>query len=237
VIGAVEASSKDHDVVVCAAGSLPGDLQKLWRTRDPKGYHVEYAFSCMGYEIAAGLGVKLADPEREVYVMVGDGSYRMMNSKLATAIQENIKIIVVLVENHGFQSIGALSESVGAERFGTRYRLRDSTGQLSGDFLPIDLAANAASFGVSVSKVHTVSELAEALKTARANAQTTVIHVETDPSVPAPASESWWDVPVAEVAEHKATLEALKRYKSDRKVQRQYLRPVTLPSGERDRTT
>jgi 3D-(3,5/4)-trihydroxycyclohexane-1,2-dione acylhydrolase (decyclizing) len=130
VIGAIEASSEDRDVLVAAAGSSPGDLHKLWRTRDPKGYHVEYAFSCMGYEIAAGLGVKMAAPDREVYVFVGDGSYLMLNSELATALQEGIKIIVVLVVNHGFQSIGGLSESVGAERFGTKYRYRNASGQL-----------------------------------------------------------------------------------------------------------
>ena len=163
VIGAVEASTSDRDVVVAAAGSLPGDLHKLWRTRDPKGYHVEYAFSCMGYEIAAGLGVKMADPTREVYVMVGDGSYLMLNSEFVTAVQEGVKLIVVLVVNHGFQSIGALSESVGVERFGTKYRYRDASGQLAGDVLPVDLAANAESLGATVLRADGVAELTEAL--------------------------------------------------------------------------
>ena len=227
VVGAVEESSSDADVVVGAAGSLPGDLHKLWRTRDPKGYHVEYAFSCMGYEIAAGLGVKMAAPEREVYVMVGDGSYLMLNSELVTALQEGIKIIVVLVVNHGFQSIGALSESVGVERFGTAYRRRDASGQLAGAKLPIDLAANAASLGATVLRATSIDELRDALKVARANVETTVVHIETDPMVAAPDSASWWDVPVAEVATRDATIDALRRYESAHTVQREYFRPTT----------
>jgi 3D-(3,5/4)-trihydroxycyclohexane-1,2-dione acylhydrolase (decyclizing) len=234
VIGAVEASSDDHDVVVAAAGSLPGDLHKLWRTRDPKGYHVEYAFSCMGYEIAAGLGVKMAAPDREVYVMVGDGSYLMLNSELVTAIQEGIKIIVVLVVNHGFQSIGALSESVGVERFGTKYRFRDAQGQLAGERLPVDLAANAASLGATVLRAANMVELRDALVRARSNSTTTVIRIETDPMVAAPDSGSWWDVPVAEVASRDSTRDALARYESERKVQRDYLTTTTLPSPTAD---
>ncbi len=232
VIGAVEASSGERDVVVAAAGSLPGDLHKLWRTRDPKGYHVEYAFSCMGYEIAAGLGVKMAAPDREVYVMVGDGSYLMLNAELVTAVQEGIKIIVVLVVNHGFQSIGALSESVGVERFGTNYRFRDATGQLTGENLPVDLAANAASLGVTVLRVSSIDGLHDALSQARSHTTTTVIRIETDPSVAAPDSESWWDVPVAEVASRDSTREALSRYESERKVQRDYLGATTLDLGD-----
>ncbi len=227
VVGAVEESSADIDVVVGAAGSLPGDLHKLWRTRDPKGYHVEYAFSCMGYEIAAGLGVKMAAPDREVYVMVGDGSYLMLNAELVTAVQEGIKIIVVLVENHGFQSIGALSESVGVERFGTAYRLRDGSGQLAGGILPIDLSANAESLGASVLRATSIEQLRVALQQARANTATTVIHIETDPMIAAPDSASWWDVPVAEVASREATIEALKRYESEHTIQREYFRPTT----------
>ena len=228
VIGAVEASTKDRDVVVGAAGSLPGDLHKLWRTRDPKGYHVEYAFSCMGYEIAAGIGVKMADPSREVYVMVGDGSYLMMNSEIATAVQEGIKIIIVLVVNHGYQSIGALSESVGVERFGTKYRFRDESGHLAGETLPLDLAANAESLGAMVLRASSLAEFRDALATARANDVTTVVAIETDPLVSAPDSGSWWDVPVAEVAERESTREALARYEEARRVQRDFLRPTTL---------
>ena len=229
IVGAVEASTEDRDVIVCASGSLPGDLHKLWRTRDPKGYHVEYAYSCMGYEIAAGVGVKMAAPEREVYVFVGDGSYLMLNSELATAVQEGIKIIVILVQNHGYQSIGALSESVGVGRFGTQYRRRTAAGDLDGGTLPIDLAANAASFGVTVLRAASMADFRQALVDARANTETTVIHIEDDPLVPSPDSDSWWDVPVAETAELQATREALVRYQSERIVQRDYFRQTTLP--------
>ena len=234
VIGAIEASSEERDVLVAAAGSSPGDLHKLWRTRDPKGYHVEYAFSCMGYEIAAGLGVKMAAPDREVYVFVGDGSYLMLNSELATALQEGIKIIVVLVVNHGFQSIGGLSESVGVERFGTKYRFRNSSGQLDGDKLPLDLAKNAESLGATVLRATTIDEFRSALAQARENTNTTVVHIETDPSVGAPDSKSWWDVPVAEVSNRATTQAALATYRADQKVQRGYLRPTTLPDGGTD---
>ncbi|MGP8009713.1 MAG: 3D-(3,5/4)-trihydroxycyclohexane-1,2-dione acylhydrolase (decyclizing) [Acidimicrobiales bacterium] len=235
VIGAVESSSDDRDVVVGAAGSLPGDLHRLWRARDPKGYHVEYAYSCMGYEIAAGLGVKLAAPDREVYVMVGDGSYLMMNSEIVSAISEGIKIIIVLVVNHGFQSIGALSESVGVERFGTKYRFRGSTGQLDGATLPVDFALNAESLGASVLRVESIAQLRDALKQARANTTTTVIRIETDPLVAAPDSESWWDVPVAEVSSRPSTKAALATYEADLRQQRAYLRPTSLAEDNPER--
>ncbi len=228
VIGAVEASSEARDVVVGAAGSLPGDLHKLWRTRDPKGYHVEYAFSTMGYEIAAGIGVKMADPSREVYVMVGDGSYLMLNSELVTALAEGIKIIVVLVVNHGFQSIGALSETVGVERFGTKYRYRSPSGQLDGGNLPIDLAKNAESLGGTVLRARSMAELRSALASARSAGATTVIEIETDPLVSAPDSSSWWDVPVAEVSSRESTQRALETYQSQRQSQRTFLRPTDL---------
>jgi 3D-(3,5/4)-trihydroxycyclohexane-1,2-dione acylhydrolase (decyclizing) len=234
VIGAVEESSTARDVVVAAAGSLPGDLHKLWRTRDPKSYHVEYAYSTMGYEIAAGIGVKMAAPDREVYVLVGDGSYLMLSSELATAVAEGIKIIVVLVVNHGFQSIGALSESVGVERFGTQYRYRDALGHLAGAPLPVDLAANAESYGVTVLRAHTIAELRDALAQARSNTGTTVVHVETDPLVPAPDSESWWDVPVAEVSGRASTQSARESYEAARGRQRGYLRPTTPRDGKPD---
>ena len=232
IIGAVEASSGDRDVIVAAAGSLPGDLHKLWRTRDPKGYHVEYAYSCMGYEIAAGIGVKMADPSREVYVFVGDGSYLMMNSELITAVQEGIKIIVVLVENHGFQSIGALSESVGVERFGTRYRYREESGHLSGATLPLDLPANAASLGATVIRTHNLDDLRAALEQARRNTTTTVVHIENDPTVSAPDSASWWDVPVAQVPGRESTQRALVAYETARTAQRSYLRASTWPQEQ-----
>jgi 3D-(3,5/4)-trihydroxycyclohexane-1,2-dione acylhydrolase (decyclizing) len=218
VIGAVNEVSGPRDVVVCAAGSMPGDLHKLWRTRDPKGYHVEYGYSCMGYEIAGGLGAKLAAPDREVFVLVGDGSYLMMPSELVTAVAEGVKLVVVLVDNQGFASIGALSESVGSGGFGTRYRYRDpTTGRLDGDPLPVDLAANASSLGADVLRPTTVGELREALAAAVSSPRTTVVHVQTDPSVPAPDSGAWWDVPVAEVSESSATRQARAVYEEARK--------------------
>jgi 3D-(3,5/4)-trihydroxycyclohexane-1,2-dione acylhydrolase (decyclizing) len=224
VIGAVNRVAEARDVVVCAAGSMPGDLHKLWRTRDPKGYHVEYGFSCMGYEIAGGLGVKMADPDREVFVLVGDGSYLMMAQEIVTAVQEGVKLNIVLVQNHGFASIGALSESLGSQRFGTRYRYRaPATGALDGDLLPVDLAANAASMGASVLRATTVAELEEALREARSATRTTLVHVETDPLVSAPSSEAWWDVPVAEVAELQSTRAARSEYEQHKRAQRTYI--------------
>jgi 3D-(3,5/4)-trihydroxycyclohexane-1,2-dione acylhydrolase (decyclizing) len=220
VIGALNETIRPADVVVCAAGSMPGDLHKLWRTRDSKGYHVEYGYSCMGYEIAGGLGVKMAAPDRDVYVLVGDGSYLMLNSELVTCVQEGIKIAVIVVQNHGFQSIGALSESVGAEGFGTRYRYRvPESGQLDGDVLPVDLAANAASLGAQAFKVSSIAELRNALLAAQSSDRTTVIHIETDPTVPAPDSAAWWDVPVAEASELAATQAARAAYEENKKKQ------------------
>lgn len=186
------------DVVVNAAGSMPGDLHRLWRPRDVKGYHVEYGYSCMGYEIAGGLGVKLAAPSREVFVLVGDGSYLMMAQEIATAVQEEVKLVVVLVDNHGFASIGNLSESVGARRLGTAYRMRGPSGQLDGAYLPVDLAANAASLGADVLRADDRESLRAALVKAREAARTTVVYVETLPGGSAPSSGAWWDVPVAE---------------------------------------
>jgi 3D-(3,5/4)-trihydroxycyclohexane-1,2-dione acylhydrolase (decyclizing) len=224
VIGAVDDISEPRDVVLCAAGSMPGDLHKLWRTRDPKGYHVEYGYSCMGYEIAGGLGAKMASPDRDVYVMVGDGSYLMMAQELVTAVQEGIKIIVVLVQNHGFASIGALSEEVGAQRFGTWYRYRDEDGRLTGGTLPVDLAANAESLGATVLRAQTIEEFRAALQQAKARGGgPVVVHIATDPLVPAPASESWWDVPVAEVSALETTQLARKNYDAHKAAQRLFL--------------
>jgi 3D-(3,5/4)-trihydroxycyclohexane-1,2-dione acylhydrolase (decyclizing) len=227
VIGVVNELSEPRDVVVCAAGSMPGDLHKLWRTRDPKGYHVEYGFSCMGYEIAGGLGVKMAAPDREVFVMVGDGSYLMMAQELVTSVQEHVKLVVVLVQNHGFASIGALSESLGSQRFGTSYRYRsgdaETGGRLDGDLLPVDLAANAESLGADVLRVSTIDELRSALIKAKDSERTTVVHVETDPLVPSPSSESWWDVPVAEVSQLDTTQAARAAYDEAKRAQRTYL--------------
>jgi 3D-(3,5/4)-trihydroxycyclohexane-1,2-dione acylhydrolase (decyclizing) len=226
VIGVVNRLSEPTDVVVCAAGSMPGDLHKLWRTRDRKGYHVEYGYSCMGYEIAGGLGVKMAAPEREVIVMVGDGSYLMMAQEIVTAVQEHIKLTIVLVQNHGFASIGALSESLGSQRFGTRYRYRNpETGALDGDKLPVDLAANAASLGANVFTARTIDEFETAFRTARAAERITVVQVLTDPLVPAPSSEAWWDVPVAAVSELESTRTARATYEQNKQTQQTLLAP------------
>jgi 3D-(3,5/4)-trihydroxycyclohexane-1,2-dione acylhydrolase (decyclizing) len=224
VIGMVNELSDPRDVVVCAAGSMPGDLHKLWRTRDPKGYHVEYGYSCMGYEVAGGLGVRLACPDRDVFVMVGDGSYLMMATELVTAVQEGIKVITVLVQNHGYASIGSLSESLGSQRFGTKYRYRNpETGRLDGDKLPVDLAANAASLGVEVIKTTTAGEFAEAIKAAKAVDHSLVIYVETDPLIGAPDSESWWDVPVSETSTLESTQQARKTYGEYKATQKLFL--------------
>jgi 3D-(3,5/4)-trihydroxycyclohexane-1,2-dione acylhydrolase (decyclizing) len=221
VLGALNEELDARDVVVQAAGSMPGDLQLLWRASDPKSYHVEYAYSCMGYEIAGALGVKLADPDREVFALVGDGSYLMMSQEIATAVSEGVKLNLVLVQNHGFASIGALSESVGSQRFGTRYRYRSTeTGRLDGDPLPVDLAANAESLGAQVIRVRTVEEFRAAVHTARAATRTTAIHIETDPLSPVPSSESWWDVPVAEVSALDSTQQARKTYEAHKSAQR-----------------
>jgi 3D-(3,5/4)-trihydroxycyclohexane-1,2-dione acylhydrolase (decyclizing) len=225
IIGVVNRVSEPRDVVVCAAGSMPGDLHKLWRTRDPKGYHVEYGYSCMGYEIAGGLGIKMAAPDREVFVMVGDGSYLMMAQEIVTAVQEGVKLVIVLVQNDGFASIGALSEELGSQRFGTRYRARNArTGRLDGSTLPVDLGVNAQSLGADVLYADSVADFEAALRAARASDRTTVVHVRTDPLVPAPSSEAWWDVPVAEVAALDSTRDARAVYEQHKQTQRMFLR-------------
>jgi 3D-(3,5/4)-trihydroxycyclohexane-1,2-dione acylhydrolase (decyclizing) len=223
-LGALNETIGPRDVVVQAAGSMPGDLQMLWRAGDPKQYHVEYAYSCMGYEIAGALGAKLADPSREVFSLVGDGSYLMMAQEIVTAVAEGIKLNIVIVQNHGFASIGALSESLGSQRFGTSYRHRNpATGMLDGEKLPVDLAANAASLGADVIKVSTVDEFRGAIRQARASDRTTVVHIETDPLAPVPSSESWWDVPVSEVAALDSTNKARETYDAAKSHQRRYL--------------
>jgi 3D-(3,5/4)-trihydroxycyclohexane-1,2-dione acylhydrolase (decyclizing) len=209
----VNEAAGESGVVVCAAGGLPGDLHKLWRTPRPGGYHLEYGYSTMGYEIAGGLGVKLAEPEAEVYVMVGDGSYLMLSAELATAVQEDRKIIVVLLDNHGFQCITNLSGACGGANPFNQFRRRDpASGHLSGEFLPIDYAANAASLGADVLVAHSPTELAAALADAKGRRNTTVIVTEVDPSVAVPGYEGWWDVPVAEVSSSERVREARRAY-------------------------
>ncbi len=229
IIGAVHAATEPRDVVVQAAGSLPGDLHKLWRVRDALGYHVEYAYSCMGYEIPGGMGVRRAAPDRDVIVMVGDGSYLMMHSELVTAVAEGLKIIVVLIQNHGYASIGHLSETVGSERFGTKYRAFDPEAQNfdGSTVLPIDLAANARSYGIDVIDVEpgpdVATRLSDAVTRAKASTTSTLIHVQSDPLVYGPDGEGWWDVPVAEVSELDSTRTARSEYIEQRSKQRPLL--------------
>jgi 3D-(3,5/4)-trihydroxycyclohexane-1,2-dione acylhydrolase (decyclizing) len=223
VIGAVNEFSRAHDVVMCAAGSLPGDLHKLWRTRDPKGYQLEYGYSTMGYEIAGGLGIKMAAPEREVYVMVGDGSYLMMSQEIVTAVQEGIKVNIVLLVNHGFASIGGLSAALGSAGFGTHYRYRNAqTGQLDGAPIPVDYAANARSLGAIVIEAKDLASFKAALVAAREHTQTTVIVVETDREQRVPGYESWWDVPIAEVSELESVQKARVAYEDSLKKERYF---------------
>lgn len=222
VIGVVNAVSGPRDVIVNAAGSMPGDLHKLWRTRDPKGYHLEYGYSTMGYEIAGGLGIKMADPSREVYVMVGDGSYLMMAQEIVTSIQEGYKLNIIVVDNHGFSSIGGLSHACGTGAFGTEYRYRKD-GDLEGELIPVDFAANAASLGAHALRAHTREELAEALVKMRETDHTCVVVVETDISQRVPGYESWWDVQVAEVSEAESVRAARKDYEKAREKERYHL--------------
>jgi 3D-(3,5/4)-trihydroxycyclohexane-1,2-dione acylhydrolase (decyclizing) len=222
VIGVVNDVSGPRDVVVCAAGSMPGDLHKLWRARDPKGYHLEYGYSTMGYEIAGGMGVKLADPEREVYVLVGDGSYLMLAQEIATAVAEGWKLNIVVVDNHGFSSIGGLSQACGTEAFGTKYRHR-ADGSLNGEVVPIDFVANAASLGAQATRARTREELRDALVAMRNHEGTSVAVVETDLESRVPGYESWWDVPIAEVSEVDAVRAARKAYEQAKKKERHYL--------------
>ncbi|MFJ4982596.1 3D-(3,5/4)-trihydroxycyclohexane-1,2-dione acylhydrolase (decyclizing) [Streptomyces sp. NPDC088732] len=212
LLGALDSVVGDEDVVINAAGSLPGDLHKLWRARSPRQYHLEYGYSCMGYEIPAGIGVRMAAPDRPVWSLVGDGTYLMMPTEIVTAVQEGVNLNLVLIQNHGYASIGGLSSEVGGERFGTAYRYRAADGTFTGDPLPVDLAANAASLGMDVLRAGTVRELREALAAARASDRPTCVYVETDPAPTAPAAQAWWDVPVAETATRESAVEARKNY-------------------------
>ncbi|MCH7412319.1 3D-(3,5/4)-trihydroxycyclohexane-1,2-dione acylhydrolase (decyclizing) [Belliella sp. R4-6] len=224
VIGAVNDFSDPKDVVLCAAGSLPGDLHKLWRTRDPKGFHLEYGFSCMGYEIAGGLGAKMACPDREIYVMVGDGSYLMMGTEIVTSIQEGYKLTIILINNNGYASIGGLSKSLGTEGFGTSYQYRNpESGQLDGGFLPVDLAENVRSLGAELIKAENIHSLKDALKQAKEYSKTTVIYVETKPERKlAGYGHAWWEVPVSEVSEKDSVKDAFGKMKENQKKQRYF---------------
>jgi 3D-(3,5/4)-trihydroxycyclohexane-1,2-dione acylhydrolase (decyclizing) len=229
LIGAVNELSDPSAIMVCAAGSLPGDLHKLWRARHPKNYHLEYGYSCMGYEIAGGLGVKMAAPERDVYVMVGDGSYLMMNSEIVTSVQEGYKLIIVLLDNAGFKSIGSLSRSLGQDGFGTRY-VYPRNGVWPTDVdgsevetLPVDLAANARSLGALVFTCKTYEDFVQALKDARSTPRTTVVYIQNDRYVGLPDYEGWWDVPVAEVSTSPSVQAARAKWETMRTQERYFL--------------
>ncbi|MGB8496123.1 MAG: 3D-(3,5/4)-trihydroxycyclohexane-1,2-dione acylhydrolase (decyclizing) [Candidatus Acidiferrum sp.] len=219
VIGVVNAAVEAGDTMVCSAGSLPGDLHKLWRTKKPGGYHLEYGYSCMGYEIAGGLGVKMADPKRDVYVLVGDGSYLMMAQEIVTSLQEGYKLNIVLLDNHGFSSIGGLSRSCGNEGMGTNYRFRLGE-KYDGDLLPVDFVGNAASLGAWATRARTREELSAALAEARKQSRTSVVIVETSYEERVPGYESWWDVSIAEVSERESVRAARKVYEEARKKER-----------------
>ena len=223
VIGIVNEASEPKDVVVCAAGGMPGDLLKLWRPVDPKGYHLEYGFSCMGYEIAGGLGVKMADPSREVYVMCGDGSYLMLHTEIVTSIQEGYKLIIVLVDNGGFQCIKGLQMSAGSPHFGNELRYRDErTGRLEGDFYSVDFAKNAESLGAVSLRADSEQELRDCLVRAKSIDRTVLIYVPVQKDARVPGFESWWDVPVAEVSAQQGVQDALARHEENAKKQRFY---------------
>jgi 3D-(3,5/4)-trihydroxycyclohexane-1,2-dione acylhydrolase (decyclizing) len=229
IIGQINEAAGETGVIVCAAGSAPGDLHKLWVARDPagKGYHVEYGYSCMGYEIPGGIGAKLAAPERQVYVLVGDGSYLMLPGELVTAVAERVAIVIVLVDNHGYASIGALSRSIGSGGFGTLYRFSENgsvpVDPASTDVLPIDLAANAQSLGARVIRCETIAEVASALAGAQGADGPVVVYIEADRYKGVPSYESWWDVPVAEVSEEETVQAARAEYERAHASQRQYL--------------
>ena len=217
VVGILNSELQPRDVIVNAAGSLPGDLHKLWRTRDPKGYHMEYGYSCMGYEIAGALGVKMADPSREVYVLVGDGSYLMMSQEIVTAMQEGIKINILVLDNHGFSSIGGLSRACGSGGFGTEYRYRND-----GKQIPVDFVANAASLGAHAVRATSHEDLKTAIRGFRDQRATSVVVVETDYNDRVPGYESWWDVAIAEVSTVPAVNEAHRNYQQAKQRERQF---------------
>jgi 3D-(3,5/4)-trihydroxycyclohexane-1,2-dione acylhydrolase (decyclizing) len=223
VVGLLNEHVGPRDVVLNAAGSLPGDLHKLWRSRDPKQFHLEYGYSCMGYEIAAGLGVQMAAPDRDVYVLVGDGSYLMLAQEIVTSIQEGVRLIVVALDNQGFASIGGLSKAVGCGGFATQHRYRGASGMLDGDVLPIDLAANAASLGARAVRAGTAGEIRKALDEARRADRTTVVVIPVDPNHHVGGYESWWDVPIAEVSTMDAVQRARAEYERARVAERTFL--------------
>jgi 3D-(3,5/4)-trihydroxycyclohexane-1,2-dione acylhydrolase (decyclizing) len=223
VIGAIWEAAGARDMLVSAAGSHPGDLHKLWRARTPNSYHMEYGYSCMGYEIPAAIGAKMTDPSRTVYAFVGDGTYLMSPSEIVTSVQEGVKIVIVLVNNFGFASIGGLSASIGSGGFGTEYRQRTASGELDGERLAVDYAANARSLGAHAIHAANLAEFKQALETANGTDRTTVIVVETNVDLRVPGYESWWDVAVAEVSESESVRKARREYEAARKKERYFV--------------
>jgi 3D-(3,5/4)-trihydroxycyclohexane-1,2-dione acylhydrolase (decyclizing) len=224
VIGAIWQAAGPKDVMLSAAGSQPGDLHKLWRTHTPNSYHMEYGYSCMAYEIPAAIGVKMADPSREVFVWVGDGTYLMNPTEIVTAVQEGIKLIIILVDNFGFGSIGALSGSIGSSGFGTRFKHRDpASGQLDGDRLVVNFAGNAASLGAEVFTPQSIPEFKDSLAKAKKLDHTSVIVIHTDREEKVPGYESWWDVAIAETSQMPSVQEARKAYEENRKNEKYFL--------------
>ncbi|MEU9300272.1 3D-(3,5/4)-trihydroxycyclohexane-1,2-dione acylhydrolase (decyclizing) [Streptomyces sp. NPDC048269] len=226
VLGLLDALADDTDILINAAGSLPGDLHKLWRARSADQYHVEYGYSCMGYEIPAAIGVALAAPGRPVWALVGDGTYLMNPTEIVTAVQEGVPIKVVILDNHGYASIGGLSGAVGAEGFATAYRFRAPDATYTGEPLPVDLAANAASLGMAVIRARTVRDLREALAEARAASRPTCVYTQTrtpDTVSGPPPAQAWWDVPVAETATRKAAAQAREEYDRQAAQRRRHL--------------
>lgn len=223
-LGIVNGFAKDNDVVINAAGSMPGDLHRIWRPGGPYSYGIEYGYSCMGYEVAAGVGAKLADRDREVITFIGDGTWLMLSAELLTSIQEDLKQIVLIIDNKGYGSIGALSDVVGSEAFGCRFKYRDTdSGQYGEDYLPIDFAANAASYGAQVHTASTAAELRDAMTKAIEDDRTTVIYVQVDAKARFGGSGAWWEVPVPEVSELESTRQARVVYDENRAKQRLYL--------------
>lgn len=227
VLGLLDALVTGDDILINAAGSLPGDLHKLWRARSADQYHVEYGYSCMGYEIPAAIGVAMAAPGRPVWALVGDGTYLMNPTEIVTAVQEGVPFRLVVLQNHGYASIGGLSEAVGGERFGTAYRQRTGPGRaFDGAPLPVDLAANAASLGMRVIRAATVGDLREALAEAREATVPTCVYTETampDTVSGPPGAQAWWDVPVAETAARPAAVTAREEYDRHAAARRRHL--------------
>ncbi|MCW1804554.1 3D-(3,5/4)-trihydroxycyclohexane-1,2-dione acylhydrolase (decyclizing) [Brachybacterium squillarum] len=224
IFGALNELMDDEDVVINAAGSMPGDLQALWKARSPRQYHLEYGYSCMGYELPASLGVKMAAPEAEVVAIIGDGTFQMAPQEIATIVAEDLKVILVILQNHGWSSIGALSESHGSQRFGTKYRMRSGeSGLLDGDKLPFDIPANIRSYGLEVAEVSSTADFRDAYRRAEASEHATAIVVNTDLYGPHPPGSGWWDVPVSATSRLESTQAARTEYEAALAPQRHYL--------------